>query len=423
MRTSSRAVPRRMDPVQTRSLHTASIGNRSARPSASGRINPGRRARVERTRRFDQPSSSNLCNRCTACTASPEGQTCTAIRRGSAVNRESATRSAVAPERLLREHGRLDLADLDRVAEDFHVVLLGSVRRSMRDGTRPSRKFLAGHLSVAPLDAVWQTLSEPPRPGGQYDVARHWGWPARAYGQWAARRACLDEWGRDEQELVRRCKEGSEAAYAVLVRLHRPRLYTLAYRLLLDRESAEDVVQETFIAAFRQMERFEPRPSLAAWLNTIALRTATRAASRQRARPKTSIDAPAFRDNGNGAEWSRDHLAFGGLADTSPSTDPIAAAEAAELRRALAAAIVELPFKYRAAVVLRHVMGLDYGEAARALDLPLNTFKSHLLRGTKLLREGLAPDLDAPRPATSGSNGRHLVEADDGDRISDLSLI
>jgi RNA polymerase sigma-70 factor (ECF subfamily) len=232
----------------------------------------------------------------------------------------------------------------------------------------------------------------------------------------------LDEWGRDEQELVRRCKEGSEAAYAVLVRLHRPRLYTLAYRLLLDRESAEDVVQETFIAAFRQMERFEPRPSLAAWLNTITLRIATRAASRQRSRPKTSIDAPAFRDNGNAAnDWSGDHLALGGLADTSPGTDPIAAAEAADLRRALAAAIVELPFKYRAAVVLRHVMGLDYAEAAHALDLPLNTFKSHLLRGTKLLREGLALELDAPRPASTGSNGRHPVEADDGDRISDTA--
>jgi RNA polymerase sigma-70 factor (ECF subfamily) len=236
----------------------------------------------------------------------------------------------------------------------------------------------------------------------------------------------LDEWGRDEQELVRRCKEGSEAAYAVLVRLHRPRLYTLAYRLLLDRESAEDVVQETFIAAFRQMERFEPRPSLAAWLNTIAVRIANRAASRQRARPKTSIDAPAFRDNGNGhsaTAWAGDTLGLGALADSSPGADPIAAAEAAELRRALAAAIVELPFKYRAAVVLRHVMGLDYAEAARALDLPLNTFKSHLLRGTKLLREGLAPELDAPRPASAGSNGRHPATAGDGDRIAETDDI
>ncbi len=237
----------------------------------------------------------------------------------------------------------------------------------------------------------------------------------------------MDEWGRDEHELVRRCKEGSEAAYAVLVRLHRPRLYTLAYRLLLDRESAEDVVQETFIAAFRQMERFEPRPSLAAWLNTIALRTANRAAARQRSRPKASIDAPAFRDNGHTAtDWADDQLGPGALADTSPGADPIAAAEAADLRRAVSLAIGELPFKYRAAVVLRHVMGLDYAEAARALDLPLNTFKSHLLRGTKLLREGLAAELDAPRsvehprsveplpardaqrsPAMAGSNGRH----------------
>ena len=168
-------------------------------------------------------------------------------------------------------------------------------------------------LADTPLDLVWQTLPEPPvraatmtwadartgraSPGPRQTASR------------AARRTCLDEWGRDEQELVRRCKEGSEAAYAVLVRLHRPRLYTLAYRLLLDRESAEDVVQETFIAAFRQMERFEPRPSLAAWLNTIALRMATRAAARQRSRPKTSIDAPAFRDNGNGADGFGDHLA------------------------------------------------------------------------------------------------------------------
>ena len=230
----------------------------------------------------------------------------------------------------------------------------------------------------------------------------------------------MDEWGRDEPELVRRCKEGSEAAYAVLVRLHRPRLYTLAYRLLLDREAAEDVVQETFIAAFRQMERFEPRPSLSAWLNTITLRTATRAAARQRARPKTSIDAPAFGDDGHGTttDWAGDGMGLSALADTSPGADPEASAEAADLRRTVSDAIGELPFNYRAAVVLRHVMGLDYAEAARALDLPLNTFKSHLLRGTKLLRERLAARLDvpvvgmsaAPGETTAGSIGRHPGE-------------
>jgi RNA polymerase sigma-70 factor (ECF subfamily) len=222
----------------------------------------------------------------------------------------------------------------------------------------------------------------------------------------------VEEWGRDEQELVRRCKEGSEAAYAVLVRLHRPRLYTLAYRLLLDREAAEDAVQETFISAFRQMERFEPRPSLAAWLNTIALRTAGRAAARQRARPRTSLDAPtAHRNDGHepaaSTAWSGDHLA---LADTDPATDPVAAAQSADLRRELSAAIAALPFKYRAAVVVRHVLGLDYAEAARALDIPLNTFKSNLLRGTKMLRESLTGQLDASAASVAPPSSRSAGE-------------
>jgi RNA polymerase sigma-70 factor (ECF subfamily) len=221
---------------------------------------------------------------------------------------------------------------------------------------------------------------------------------------------------KDERELVRRCREGSESAYAELVRSHRPRLYLLAYRLVGDRETAEDVVQETFLAAFRSIEKVEPRPSLSPWLNTIVLRTAGRAASRKRSRPGPSLDQAV-----RGPLWSEAGSAQSigtGMIDLDPSGDPSAAAEAAELRRDLAAALIELPFKYRAAVVLRHVMGLDYAEAARELDLPLNTFKSHLLRGTRLLREALADRLErtAPsatiqvEPAALGGNGRRPGE-------------
>ena len=223
---------------------------------------------------------------------------------------------------------------------------------------------------------------------------------------------------KDERELVRRCRGGSEAAYAELVRSHRPRLYLLAYRLTGDRETAEDVVQETFLAAFRSIEKVDPRPSLSPWLNTIVLRTAGRAASRARSRAGSSLDQATQRELTTGTAPG---YTFGeSLADADPDSDPHAAAEAAELRRDLATAVLELPFKYRAAVVLRHVMGLDYAEAAQELDLPLNTFKSHLLRGTKLLRETLADRLERePRPpaatirvepvAVSG-NGHHNGE-------------
>lgn len=202
----------------------------------------------------------------------------------------------------------------------------------------------------------------------------------------------MTEWGRDEVELVRRCREGSDAAYAVLVREHRPRLFTLAYRLTGDPATAEDVVQEAFLAAFKAIDKFEPKPSLAPWLNTITVRIAKRAAARVRARPNASLDLLA--------NESDSPFAMALPIELHATGDPAAAAEAAELRGELGAAIERLPFNYRTAVVLRFVMGLDYAGAAQTMGVPLNTFKSHLLRGTKLLREELARQLE---PASSGA--------------------
>lgn len=212
----------------------------------------------------------------------------------------------------------------------------------------------------------------------------------------------MTEWVRDEVELVRRCREGSDAAYAVLVREHRPRLFTLAYRLTGDRATAEDAVQEAFLAAFKAIDRFEPKPSLAAWLNTITVRIAKRAATRTRTRADTSLST--MEGDGNPQPTAL------GLADPGVDGDPVAAAESAELRAQVSAAIERLPFNYRTAVVLRFVTGLDYAAAAGAMDVPLNTFKSHLLRGTRLLRADLARHLE---PAEGrDTSGRHAPGRD-----------
>lgn len=207
----------------------------------------------------------------------------------------------------------------------------------------------------------------------------------------------------DEQQLVQRCKDGSEAAFAELVRRYRPRLFTLAYRLTSDRKSAEDVVQETFVAAFRAIDRFEPKPSLSAWLNTILIRIAARAAAKAELRPRGSLDAMLSTESGV------DGMAM--VAGAVPHEDPHAAAETAELRLELTRAIASLPFKYRAAVVTRYVLGLDYGEAASALDLGLNTYKSHLLRGTRILRNLLVDSVPAPAPDTEPVARRGQVAA------------
>ena len=213
----------------------------------------------------------------------------------------------------------------------------------------------------------------------------------------------MDDWGTDERELVRRCRDGSEAAYAELVRLHRPRLYNLAFRLVGDRETAEDVIQETFLAAFKAIDRFEPKPSLAPWLNTIAVRIAKRAAERGRARPNASLDRLAAADDPSSALLQPIEL--------DATADPEAAAEAAELRREVGAVIEGLPFSYRSAVVLRFVMGLDYAAAAQTMNVPLNTYKSHLLRGTKLLRAGLTRQLEAPPEPPADSTAMPIVDA------------
>jgi len=207
----------------------------------------------------------------------------------------------------------------------------------------------------------------------------------------------------DERELVRRCKEGSEAAYAELVHQHRRRLMNLAFRLVGSRELAEDVVQETFLSAFRAMERFQPKPALAPWLNTICVRQAGRVASKRAAIPTDSLDRlQSTGSDPNGDGGGRPDL-LGSTTDLA--TDPHAVAEAADLRRELEQAMAALPFKQRAAVVLRFVIGLDYAEAAHAMDIPLNTYKSHLLRGTRALRETLGPRLEARAMASWPASG------------------
>lgn len=231
---------------------------------------------------------------------------------------------------------------------------------------------------------------EPAQPGiCDYPVCQT-GWPLRFSEPFGG--MVVDV--HDERDLARRCAAGSEAAYAELVLSHRPRLYLLAYRLTGDRQTAEDVVQETFLAAFRSIEKVEPRPSLSPWLNTVLLRIARRAALRQRLRRASSLDQPAL--GHPSAPFEQDGAMAAWLVDSRTAADPHAAAETAELRRALAAAIAALPYKYRAAVVLRYVMGFEYVEAATQLEIPLNTLKSHLLRGVRMLRDALAEQLEAP---------------------------
>jgi len=155
-------------------------------------------------------------------------------------------------------------------------------------------------------------------------------------------------------------------------------LYRTALRLTRVPADAEDLVQETYLKAFRAADRFEPGTNLRAWLFTILHNTA-RNRVRDRARDAVAIDSETV-------ERAADLAVFGGAG--GPETP-----ESLLLRDTLApqlqAAIDALPDVFRQAVWLRDVEEFSYAEIARMLDIPAGTVMSRISRGRRMLHQAL----------------------------------
>jgi RNA polymerase sigma-70 factor, ECF subfamily len=165
-----------------------------------------------------------------------------------------------------------------------------------------------------------------------------------------------------------------------LVRTFQDRLYGFALRLTSSPQDAEESIQDCFVRAYRALGRY-PKERVATirlkpWLYQIALNVV-----RNRVRgahpPEGAIDGP-IADR---------------LASKSQEEQPESAALGCEEQKRLANALRELPERYATAVVLRHVQGLSYQEAAQVLDQPVGTTKSDVHRGLRLLRAALDPEL------------------------------
>src|SRR4051812_14506514 len=152
-------------------------------------------------------------------------------------------------------------------------------------------------------------------------------------------------------------------------------LYRTALRLTRVPADAEDLVQETYLKAFRAADRFERGTNLRAWLFTILHNTA-RNRVRDRSREPLSVDTEAL-------ERAADRL------PESSSTTPEAQLIAQTLAPDLQAAIDSLPDTFRQAVWLRDVEEFSYAEIARMLEIPAGTVMSRISRGRSLLFERL----------------------------------
>src|SRR5256712_7449947 len=157
-------------------------------------------------------------------------------------------------------------------------------------------------------------------------------------------------------------------------------LYRTALRLTRNAADAEDLVQETYLKAFRAAERFEPGTNMRAWLFTILHNTA-RNRARDRARDAVAIDSDVV-------DRAADAPPVGGYAAGAAETP-----ETLLLRETLApelqAAIDELPDVFRQAVWLRDVEEFSYAEIASKLSIPVGTVMSRISRGRRLLFDKL----------------------------------
>ena len=194
----------------------------------------------------------------------------------------------------------------------------------------------------------------------------------------------------DDAALVRALAAGSEDALAALYDRHVNGIHAVALRLTNDRQLAEEVVQETFLALWNRAELYDPAvASLATWLRTIA-RNRTVDRLRAAGRRPPLVPLPGLGDEGDsdaGFERLRpDAVVLGGAA---PDAGPEAAAEAAEVRDAVATALATMPEVERTVIILAYREGLTQSEIAERLDWPLGTVKTRTRRALAHLRYAL----------------------------------
>jgi RNA polymerase sigma-70 factor (ECF subfamily) len=190
-----------------------------------------------------------------------------------------------------------------------------------------------------------------------------------------------------DPDLAGMVAAGDPGAFEVLMRRHNGALYRTARSIVRDDAEAEDIVQESYLLAYRKMAHFRGDASLATWLTRIVVNEATGRLRKTRRR----ADIIALVPGANGFETDGEEA----MSDEpgAPET-PDTAALRAEARRLIEARIDALPDQLRTVFMLRAVEDLSVQETSAALGIPEATVRSQYFRARGLLREALARDFD-----------------------------
>ena len=196
-----------------------------------------------------------------------------------------------------------------------------------------------------------------------------------------ARRAVDDPANVRDRALVERAVAGDLDAFNELVALYQSYLFSLVVRVVNDRDSAADAVQEAFFSCYRNIHRFRG-DSFRSWLTRIALNAATDILRYRKRRPADPYP-----------EWEDDAWQPPAGEDASPEREAVRRSTAAILAQALA----QITPDQRAAILLYDVEGFDYQEIADMTHVSLGTVKSRIHRGRLALRDLLGSDVELLR--------------------------
>jgi RNA polymerase sigma-70 factor (ECF subfamily) len=189
---------------------------------------------------------------------------------------------------------------------------------------------------------------------------------------------------RSDVQLMLDVKAGDQQSFELLLQRYRTPLVNFLYRMVRNREQAEDLAQEVFLRVYRAREDYEPSAKFTTWLFRIATNLALNSLRDHRYQKlEISMDAPIVADSEEGDERTME------VADEHPDIEQHLVEEAR--KKMIRHAIEKLPEKQRAAVLLHKYQQLDYSEISKILQCSESALKSLLFRAYETLRVELAP--------------------------------
>lgn len=185
-----------------------------------------------------------------------------------------------------------------------------------------------------------------------------------------------------DKELVRRVQQGEKAAFDILVQKYQHKIISLVGRYVKDPMIAEDVAQESFIKAYRAIERFRGDSAFYTWLYRIAINTAkNHLVATARRVPLDGVDAADAEQYDDGV-LLRDQ--------STPESEMLTD----EIRDIVFATIDNLPEDLRMAITLREIENMSYEEIAEAMECPIGTVRSRIFRAREAVDKVLQPLLN-----------------------------